>query len=75
VAPFGDTRLLGKVTLTTMLWKNVSAGLGLTVKYDQNPAPRPVPSSAKGAKYADTFHPFADRWDTLTELNLVVTFL
>jgi hypothetical protein len=75
VAPFADTRLLGKVTLTTMLWKNVSAGLGFTLKYDQNPAPRPVPASAKGAKYAAGFHPFADRWDTLTELSLVVTFL
>jgi putative salt-induced outer membrane protein YdiY len=70
-----DTRLIGKLGLTTTLYKSLSFGFGVTVLYDQNPAPRPLPSSAKGAKYAPTFHPFADRIDTLTEATLVFTFL
>ena len=75
VAAFKDTRVTGKLALTTTLYKNLSFGFGFTLLYDQNPAPRPIPSSAKGAKYADTFHPFADRVDTLTEATLVFTFL
>ena len=47
-----------------------------TLKYDQNPAPRPVPSgSPAGTSYAATFLPFADKVDTLTEATLVYTFL
>jgi putative salt-induced outer membrane protein YdiY len=75
VKAFKDTRVTGKLGLTTTLWKSLSFGFGFTVLYDQNPAPRPLPASAKGAKYAPTFHPFADRVDTLTEATLVFTFL
>jgi hypothetical protein len=70
-----DTRLIGKIGLTTTLWKNLSFGFGFTLLYDQNPAPRPLPASSKGAPYAATFHPFADPIDTLTEATLVFTFL
>jgi putative salt-induced outer membrane protein YdiY len=75
VKAFKDTRLIGKLGLTTTLYKNLSFGFGVTVLYDQNPAPQPLPSSAAGAKYAPTFHPFAERIDTLTEATLVFTFL
>jgi large conductance mechanosensitive channel len=71
-----DTRVAGKLGLTSTLWKRLSLAFGLTVKYDQNPAPLPVPSSApKGAAYAPGFLPFAEKLDTLTEANLIFTFL
>jgi putative salt-induced outer membrane protein YdiY len=75
VKAFKDTRLTGKLGLTTTLYKDLSFGFGVTVLYDQNPAPRPVPASAKGAPYAPTFHPFSDRFDTITEATLILTFL
>jgi putative salt-induced outer membrane protein YdiY len=75
VKAFKDTRFIGKLGLTTTLHKDLSFGFGFSLLYDQNPAPRPVPASAKGAPYAATFHPFADKVDTLTEATLVFTFL
>jgi len=76
VDPFADTRLTGKLGLTTTLWKSLSAGFGFTLRYDQNPAPRPIPSgSPAGASYAPGFQPFADKVDTLTEATLIYTFL
>ena len=75
VKAFKDTRLIGKVGLTTTIWKNLSFGFGVSVLYDQNPAPRPIPPSAKGAPYAPGFFPFSDKVDTLTEATLVFTFL
>jgi hypothetical protein len=75
VKAFKDTRLIGKAGLTTTLWKDLSFGFGFTLRYDQNPAPRPLPASAKGAMYAPDFHPFAEQVDTLTEATLIFTFL
>jgi hypothetical protein len=75
VAAFKDTRIIGKAGLTTTLYGKLSFGFGVTVSYDQNPAPRPVPASAGGAKFAPGFRPFAERFDTLTEATLVFTFL
>jgi hypothetical protein len=75
VKAFKDIRFIGKAGLTTTLYKNLSIGFGFTLRFDQNPAPRPLPSSAKGAKYAPDFHPFADKVDTLTEATLIFTFL
>jgi hypothetical protein len=75
VKAFKDTRVIGKVGLTTTLRTNLSLGVGFTVRYDQNPAPRPIPPSAKGAMYAPNFQPFSDKVDTLTDLSLVLTFL
>jgi hypothetical protein len=72
VDAFKDTRVIGKAGLTTTLWKNVSFGFGFTLRYDQNPAPRPVP---KGFTFASGFQPFADKVDTATEATLIVTFL
>jgi len=76
VSPFKDTRVIGKLGFTTTLFKSLSAGVGFTVRYDQNPAPRPVPSgSPAGSSFAPTFTPFAATTDTLTELSLLYTFL
>jgi hypothetical protein len=75
VPAFRDTRLTGSVNLTTTLYENLSFGFGFTARYDQNPAPLPIPASAKGASYAAGFQPFARRLDTLTEATLVFTFL
>jgi hypothetical protein len=76
VDPLKDTRVVGKLSVTTTLLKSLSMSLGFTLRYDQNPAPRPVPSgSPTGTSYAPTFQPFADTVDTLTEATLVYTFL
>jgi len=76
VDAFHDTRIVGKVGLTTTLRKRLSIGFGFTVRYDQNPAPLPIPSgSPAGAAYAMGFQPFAEKVDTLTEINLIYTFL
>jgi hypothetical protein len=76
VAAFKDTRIIGKLGLTTKLWQNLSFGFGFTLKYDQNPTLRPLPGSAKNAMLAPTFvQPFANKVDTLTEASLVFTFL
>jgi hypothetical protein len=76
VDPFHDTRLVGKLGATTTLLKKLSIGFGFTVRYDQNPAPLPIPSGAlSGSSFFPGFQPFAEKVDTLTELNLIYTFL
>jgi hypothetical protein len=76
VNAFKDTRVVGKVGFSTTLFKSLSAAAGFTLRYDQNPAPRPVPpGSPAGAAYAATFTPFADKTDTITEVTLIYTFL
>jgi hypothetical protein len=74
VKPFHDSRVIGKAGINTTLWKKLGFGFGVTVAYDQNPAPLPVPKGGSG-KYAAGFFPFAARVDTLTEATLVFTFL
>jgi hypothetical protein len=76
VKAFKDTRVNAKVGLSTNLWKQLSFGFSFALKYDQNPAPRPIP---KGAPAGATFAPgdanaFADKVDTLTEATLIYTF-
>jgi hypothetical protein len=79
VDPFKDTRVNGKLGLTTTLYKRLSIAFGFTLKYDQNPAPLPVPSgSPPGTAFSPTMFPtppFADKIDTLTEATLIYTFL
>jgi hypothetical protein len=80
VDAFKDTRLNAKIALTTMLYKRLSIGFGFTLKYDQNPAPLPIPpGSPAGASFDTTppfgFAPFAQTVDTLTEATLIYTFL
>jgi hypothetical protein len=76
VDPFKDTRIIGKVGLTTTLRKRLSIAFGFTLRYDQNPAPLPIPSgSPAGTVFAATFLPFAQSVDTMTEATLIYTFL
>jgi hypothetical protein len=76
VDPFKDTRVVGKLGLTTKLYQSLSFAFGLTVKYDQNPAPQPLPAGAKDAMFGPSFAaPFAEKVDTLTEATLIFTFL
>jgi hypothetical protein len=79
VDAFKDTRLVGKVGLTTTVLKRLSVGFGFTLKFDQNPAALPVPPLPAGAPagtgFATGFTPFAERLDTLLEVNLIYTFL
>ncbi len=48
VDAFHDTRINGKLGLSTNLFKKLALGISFTIKYDQNPAPRPVPSVVLG---------------------------
>jgi large conductance mechanosensitive channel len=76
VPAFHDTRVIGKLGLTTTLFARLSAGFGFTVRYDQNPAPRPIPSGTpSGIAFAPGFQPFSDTIDTLVEATLIYTFI
>jgi hypothetical protein len=79
VSAFHDTRVNGKIGLTTTLYKRLSLGFGLTIKYDQNPAPLPIPTGTPpGTTFSPTDFPtppFAEKVDTLTEATLIFTFL
>jgi hypothetical protein len=71
-----DTRINGKLGISTNLFKKLGIGLSFTLKYDQNPAPRPVPA---GVPAGTAFPPgvswaFADKVDTLTEVTLLYSF-
>ncbi len=85
VDAFHDTRINGKLGLSTNLFKKLALGISFTIKYDQNPAPRPVPSVVLGGAPAGTsvsypVYPvyfsweFADKVDTLTEITLLYSF-
>ncbi len=76
VDAFNDTRVNGKLGLTTTLYKRMSISFGFALKYDQNPAPLPIPSgSPANAAFMMGFVPFADRVDTQTSATVVYTFL
>jgi hypothetical protein len=76
VDAFKDTRLVGKVGLTTTLVKSLSFGFGFTLRYDQNPAPLAVSANVlNGRMYSPTFTPFSTKLDTATEATLIYTFL
>jgi hypothetical protein len=76
VDAFEDTRVNGKLGLTTTLYKRMSISFGFLLRYDQNPAPLPIPSgSPAGAAFKMGFVPFAERVDTQTSATLVYTFL
>jgi len=76
VDPFHDTRVIGKVAVSTTLFKSLSVALGFRLRYDQNPAPLPVPSGTMaGVGFAPGFQPFAETIDTAGEITLIYTFL
>lgn len=87
VDPFHDTRINGKLGISTNLFKKLSLGVSFTIKYDQNPAPRPVPSvvvlpagttlpPGTTISFPTAYQPweFADKVDTLTEVTLLYSF-
>jgi len=76
VDAFKDTRLNGKVGLTTTVFKRLSIGFAVTLKYDQNPAPLPIPSGVPaGTVFAMSLGtPFAEKVDTLTEATVIYSF-
>lgn len=80
VSAFKDTRVNAKVALSTNLWKSLSFAFSFVAKYDQNPAPRPVPADAGGAQWpsgtGDNYWrlAYSQNWDTLTEASLLYTF-
>jgi hypothetical protein len=73
VKAFKDTRVNGKVGLSTNLWKQLSFGFSFGFKYDQNPAPRPAPG---GASWPSEYWKlaYAQKWDTMTEATLIYSF-
>ncbi len=76
VNAFKDTRVNAKVGLGTNLWKSLSFGFSFALKYDQNPAPRPVPKAAPASfSFAkDDPNYYSDKVDTITEATLLYTF-
>lgn len=70
VPAFKDTRVNGKLGITTVLTKGLSFGFGVSLKYDQNPAPL-APTPAFGPAY----RAFAETLDVLTDASLIVTLL
>ena len=52
-------------------------GFTFSLKYDQNPAPRPLPKNTPaGYAFANTDSNFySDKVDTLTEASLIYTFM
>ena len=76
VDPFHDTRVIGKLGLTTTLFARLSVGFNFTLRYDQNPPPRPIPSgTAPGATYMAGVQPFSDKTDTLAEATLIYSVI
>jgi large conductance mechanosensitive channel len=76
VGPFKDTRVIGKLGLTTTVFARLSVGFGFTLRYDQNPPPRPIPSGTPpGITYLPGVQPFSNKLDTLTEATLIYTFI
>ena len=75
VDAFHDTRFISKLGVSTTLFKSLSAGINFRLRYDQNPAPLPVPSGTPaGVGFAADFQPFAEKIDTGSEVTLIYTF-
>jgi hypothetical protein len=74
VDAFHDTRINAKLGISTNLFKKLGLGLSFTLKYDQNPALRPLPAGV--SSFPDEYHSwkFAEKVDTFTEVTLLYTF-
>ncbi len=66
VAPFKDTRVNAKTGITTKLWKDLSFGFGVTVRYDQNPAL---------LAQSPAYRAFANTLDVIVDASLIVSLL
>ena len=75
VSAFHDTRVVGKLGLTTTVLARLSVAFGFTLRYDQNPPPRPIPIGTPRGVYTAGFQPFSDKIDTLAEATLIYTFI
>jgi len=71
ISPFEDTRVTGRASLNTRLWKMISFRLGFKVLFDNAPPPAP----ALGLPYVAGFLPKAEKVDTVTEAQLIINFL
>jgi Protein of unknown function, DUF481 len=65
-----DTRITGKLQLTTTLLSNVSFGFGFAARFDNRPSLLGLPGGVSDGG----FLPRANKLDTLTEASLIVTF-
>jgi hypothetical protein len=72
VNSFGDSRINGRVQLTTRLYKKLAFRLSFTARYDNVPAPLP---KVAGVPFAADYAPAAEKLDTITEASLVMSFL
>ncbi|MDZ4695634.1 MAG: DUF481 domain-containing protein [Deltaproteobacteria bacterium] len=70
LGPLKDTRVSGKLQLSTTLLSNVSFGFGFTARYDNRPGLVGLPGGVSDGG----FLPRANKLDTLMEASLIVTF-
>jgi hypothetical protein len=66
-----DTRLNGKLEITTELWRQINFSFSFIARFDNAPSPRP----AFDIPYAPGFVPLADKLDTITRASLIINFL
>lgn len=71
VDPLEDSRINGRVALTTRLSSKMSFRFAFQARFDNAPAPR----APFNVPYADGFVPLADSLDTTTEAALIVNIL
>lgn len=71
VGAFEDSRVTGRASLTTRIWKKLAFRIQFTAKFDNVPAPLPSLS----VPFAAGFVPAAEKLDTITDASLVVNFL
>jgi hypothetical protein len=69
---FEDTRVNGRASLTTRLYKALNFRLAFTARFDNVPAPL---GKLGGLPFAPGFQPVAEKLDTITDASLVVSFL
>lgn len=67
---FKDTRVIGKVGVSSTLWQKLSFSLNFTAKYDNVPAPL----APFKIPFASGFTPLSDKVDTITEAALVYSY-
>jgi len=69
---FEDTRVNGRASLTTRLYKALNFRLAFTARFDNVPSPL---GKIGGLPFAPGFQPVAEKLDTITDASLVVNFL
>jgi len=72
VGAFEDSRINGRVALTTRIWKKLSFRIAFTAKFDNVPAPA---ATIGGLKFGPNYLPPSEKLDTITDASLVVSFL